>query len=140
MFDFIYHSLKNAVLCVVDWLGHDFNNFVYKPSISCILVAVSTGNKPLVEVYPGLNNHRLRPEAGNYAEVLFAEAWLAENSRKTSAPILSRILTRFDPHEAKTATISDRDKAVAASVVQWLGSPVGFQFVRNVMRQIENGG
>jgi len=61
-------------------------------------------------------------------ERAFAEEWTAENKRGYLLPWL---LTA--PHAGYPVTVTQDQATVAATVVQWLGSPVGYEFVRRVL-------
>lgn len=75
--------------------------------------------------YQGLQPHRLRQ---NPEEERFARAWAVENR---DGRTLTYILC--DGHEQHhPPTPSARDFDVAATVVQWLGSPVGQCFLRDL--------
>lgn len=75
--------------------------------------------------YQGLQPHRLRQ---NPEEERFARAWAQENR---DGRTLTYILC--DGHEQhRPPTPSARDFDVAATVVQWLGSPVGQTFLRDL--------
>lgn len=92
--------------------------------------------KHLKKKYQGLNTHRL---AQNPLEKRFALAWQAQN--EVAAPVdgqadtLDYILHEGDQRYPKLC--SERDRQVANSVIQWLGSPVGESFIRSVL---EDGG
>lgn len=66
--------------------------------------------------YRGLNTHRL---ASNPVERQVAELWAVQGDRGRT---LDRILASDCP--------TDHDCKIAATVIQWLGSPVGQGFVR----------
>lgn len=57
-------------------------------------------------------------------EAKFAEAWRTENARLLARPLLEYLL--------RDAAFTERDATVAATVVQWLGSPVGLGFLGEV--------
>lgn len=89
----------------------------------------------LYKRYRGLHAHRLD---ANPREKAFAEAWQKFNKKGVS-PFLS------PPSETLLAQLlytggepglrpdpSDRDFEVAATVIQWLGSPVGQDFLEEV--------
>ncbi len=88
----------------------------------------------------GLKDYRF---SDNPEERRFADAWATQNARPNNAPgTLAYMLG--DGH---AAAITDRDALVAATVVQWLGSPVGQSFLSELgyakidvlqHRQIEN--
>ncbi len=67
--------------------------------------------------YKGRNQHRLE---SNPLEKDFIEAWEKLNNGRTLELIL---------HEEPT----ERDKEVAATIIQWLGSPVGIDFIDDVL-------
>lgn len=67
----------------------------------------------------GLHVHRLTREP---EEKRFAEAWDATNRLGHT---LAYLLHTGDQGGARPPDPSDRDHDVAATVVQWLGSPVG---------------
>lgn len=73
----------------------------------------------------GINTHRLEREP---LEKKFAEKW-AEIGPSTLPYVLSDDNSR--------ASLSERDYEVAATIIQWLGSPVGSNFVRQVMETDE---
>lgn len=72
--------------------------------------------------HEGVSVHRLRPEADNPREVAFAEAWKNRNTH------FHRTLVDLVGPE-----VSQRDATVAATIVQWLGSPVGSCFLCDVI-------
>ena len=76
----------------------------------------------------GLRANRLHPLAGNPNEVAFANLWETYNEehRQTMRWLLGSNNRMADE-------ISDRDREIAATVVQWLGSPVGFGFVEKAL-------
>ena len=67
----------------------------------------------------GIHEHRL---ADNPLEAKFAKRWRENCERGQLEQILS------------VTTVSDRDETVAATVIQWLGSPVGLSFVKAVLK------
>jgi hypothetical protein len=67
----------------------------------------------------------------NPKEKDFAEAWKAENKIVSGNSLLDHILAE-DPNYPK-GEVSQRDATVAATVIQWLGTPVGQCFLRDVM-------
>ena len=72
----------------------------------------------------GLNSHRLEY---NPIENAFAEAWEQQN---TIGGTLAYLLS--GPENVRS-DVSERDEAVAATVIQWLGSPVGQCFLEDVL-------
>lgn len=73
----------------------------------------------------GFSPHRLHPNSGNPREVAFASAWKAINTPPN--PATTPTLANLVPD------LSERDAKVAATVIQWLGSPVGTSFLRQVV-------
>lgn len=81
----------------------------------------------------GLWAERLDPKRDNPREVAFAAQWERENERLgATGAILGRLL--YTPPKLDTLHV-ERDRAVAATVVQWLGSNVGFSFMEEALRQ-----
>lgn len=77
----------------------------------------------------GLSQHRL---ASNPMEKAFSDAWhrLEFNGTPYGEKILSNILSP-DNHPV---FVEEDTKAVAATVIQWLGSPVGQYFLEQVAK------
>lgn len=70
------------------------------------------------------HQHRLK---FNPLERRWAKAWKHQND--------GAVLTLYDLlRPISPAGICQRDATVAATVVQWLGSPVGQDFVKSVLR------
>lgn len=66
----------------------------------------------------------------SYCEKKFSEVWEKENIGSRS--VLSFLLEEFN--------LSDRDEMIAATVIQWLGSPFGQKFLREVQTAIDKKG
>ena len=70
----------------------------------------------------------------NPNEKFFAEAWEKQNlnvsGRQDGTGVLDYLMAE-SPNEPM-GEITDRDREVAATVIQWLGSPVGCDFLRDV--------
>lgn len=73
----------------------------------------------------GLHPHRLQKSADNPEEVRFAKAW---QGKQDHGSILAYLLWQ-GTQGGRPPDPSDRDIAVAATVVQWFGSPVGQAFL-----------
>jgi Pretoxin HINT domain len=71
-------------------------------------------------LHVGLNTHRLEQ---NPLEKRFAVDWEKMNNRYCSAPIIEYLLGEY---------WTERDAQVAATIIQWLGSPVGSRFIADV--------
>jgi len=72
----------------------------------------------------GLHQYRFKD---NPEERLFAKAWEKANNHNTACDTIDYILS---PDNNRPVSCSDRDREVAATVVQWLGTPVGQEFLR----------
>ena len=77
----------------------------------------------------GLKFQRLHPDAGNPKEVIFAKHWESANTGTSST--LNWLL---GPHNQQVE-VSGRERIVAATVVQWLGSPIGFNFLEEALKE-----
>ncbi len=84
--------------------------------------------------YPGLNRHRLKDAAFNRREVAFAVQW----KRLARGNFLAKVLDPNYSGSSRLAFVSYRDKTVAATIIQWLGSPVGQAFLRDVEAEIDS--
>lgn len=87
--------------------------------------------KYIKKKFRGLNPHRWE---SNPMEKLFAEAWQDQHSMNSRH--LDHLLT--PPSESSNSCpviSSDRDYEVAATVIQWLGSPVGQSFLEDVHKE-----
>ena len=70
----------------------------------------------------GLHSHRFRD---NPEERMFAEAWAKANEQGHTLAYLLHVGNQT----GRPLEPSDREHVVAATVVQWLGSPVGQAFL-----------
>jgi len=77
------------------------------------------------ENHAGLRTHRL---ASNPEEQVFADQWAKMNEDPSN--ILDHLLVD-DPNSHYVKSSSAHDRTVAATVIQWLGSPVGQGFLRD---------
>ena len=72
----------------------------------------------------------------NPLEKKFVEAW-REKCNLAQGPTDSgpnkQLEAMLSPNQPEMAQISDRDEQVAETVIQWLGSPVGQEFLREVL-------
>jgi len=81
-----------------------------------------------------------RPERCNHPcgdlERQFAYKWLEVNTRPgASVPLLVRLLDTERDGSYSFSAISQRDAHVAATMMQWLGTNVGFGFLLEVLEQ-----
>jgi multisubunit Na+/H+ antiporter MnhG subunit len=88
--------------------------------------------------YKGLHAHRY---PSNPREHRFAETWQRFNEKCScmttgaSETVLASILHTGDTVSPRIP--SDRDFEVAATVIQWLGSPVGQDFLREAVPELD---
>ena len=78
----------------------------------------------------GIKHDRLKH---NELERRFAEAWDADNSEHYRTHLLEYILSD-EPNKRKP--FDDRDREVAATIIQWLGTIVGSYFIDDVCKGI----
>ena len=79
-------------------------------------------------VTKGLHAYRFKQ---NPEELRFALAWLKENSRENGTPLLAYLLND-GANQHRPEDPSERDQVTAATVIQWLGSPVGQGWLRDL--------
>jgi hypothetical protein len=72
--------------------------------------------------YKGVATHRFDQ---NPIEKEFAEAWDRQN-------VVGNTLEYLMGDGTRRGVVSERDEIVAATVIQWLGSPVGQAFLRDL--------
>lgn len=87
------------------------------------------GVKP---AFQGLSPYRY---ADNPAENVFAKAWQKLNERRPGYPH-GTLEYLMDPAGRGTPMppLTERDHLVAATVIQWLGSPVGLQWLDETLK------
>ena len=73
----------------------------------------------------GFHTHRF---ADNPEEQRFAEAW----DRMNGHPSAVNYLLHVGDGNGFVPAASDRERAIVATVIQWLGSPVGQGFLRDL--------
>ena len=81
----------------------------------------------------GIRQYRFKD---NPLERCFAEKWDSLNSNVFNGRLDGRgLLDYIMAHNLMmpNGEVSDRDRVVAATVIQWLGSPVGQDFLDNCM-------
>ena len=76
--------------------------------------------------HKGLLTHRFKE---NPEEERFAKAW---DKYCEQGHLLDHLLDTRPIHQGHPPPVSDRDEAVAATIVQWLGSPVGQGFLEDM--------
>ena len=76
----------------------------------------------------GMRQYRFKD---NPIEKRFAKIWEEENTPEYKNGILDYLLADDPNHPWDEVT--KRDRLVAATVIQWLGSPVGNGFLREVL-------
>jgi hypothetical protein len=97
--------------------------------------------------HEGVSAHRLKPEAGNPREVVFAEKWGQENAENRSfhPALWMLVCTRSTQRNGsfmpglggveEFCELTQRDATVAATVIQWLGSNVGWSFLNECVER-----
>ena len=75
----------------------------------------------------GRHHYRLK---NNPIEKLFAETW--EDQNRATGGTLDYLLAKDPNHPA--GEVTPRDREVAATVIQWLGSPVGQNFLKDTLK------
>ncbi len=77
----------------------------------------------------------------NHKEKIFAENWKVWNDIKQNTsehPVIQHILSHDDECDKTVPDISQRDVVVAATVIQWLGSNVGQEFLIECLADIKH--
>jgi hypothetical protein len=82
----------------------------------------------------GKMQHRLKQ---NPLEQKFALEWEKINSGIQRHGTLDYLLA--EDNNRPLNEVSDRDREVAATVIQWLGSPVGKNFLYRIIGETKNG-
>ena len=77
----------------------------------------------------GLHTHRFEQ---NPLERIFAEEWEKENRDERTLKYLLK-----PPSNIYPVYVEDNDREIIATVIQWLGSPVGQAFLGNVQEAID---
>ena len=81
----------------------------------------------------------LRParKKGNFREKVFAEAWKEEHSRAwDQTDFLGLLLSKTQKEKDGITNITQRERVIVATVIQWLGSNVGMGFLHQCMNKI----
>lgn len=93
----------------------------------------------------GLHVHRLGPKCGNPREVAFAEQWQSEHAYSDLLGQLFLVPATEGTQGAERDWVlgasyckplgypTERDRIVAATVVQWLGSNIGMGYLREAL-------
>lgn len=91
----------------------------------------------LPETHDSLQRDRLRKRERINPERIYAAAWKRINRRGNwrGASLLELVLQPSG--DVAIPTVSRRDAEVAASVIQWLGTNVGYGFIRSCERAID---
>ena len=80
--------------------------------------------------YDGLDARRLDPEQNNPYEIALHDAWVEENAAYDRDDLLEKLF----PEE----TITYRDKKIAATVIQWLGTNCGRGYLDRARSKMKN--
>ena len=99
-----------------------------------------------MEIPDGLHTHRLKPEAGNPREVAMANEW--KEAHKYSDLLAQLIVVPchkddegayptfgWGHYKAPLGEVTERDRIVAATVFQWLGSNIGLGHVQQALEK-----
>ncbi len=94
----------------------------------------------------GLHQDRLKPDRCNPREVAFIEQWEQEHAYSDLLHALLRVpCDEDDPELAGHCGMSfklpigeptQRDRVIAATAIQWLGSACGISFVHDALRRV----
>jgi hypothetical protein len=96
----------------------------------------------------GLHANRLDPKCGNPREVAFAEQWVQEHAYSNLLSTLfvvpcvpgtpGAIYTHSFGHAVFPLGVepTERDRIVAATLMQWLGSNCGMSFLREALDRV----
>lgn len=85
--------------------------------------------------FQGLSAYRYSKEP---LEKLFAEMWQEQNNKKCSSIATLDYLLSETANQHNPPPRSNEDHKKAATVIQWLGSPVGQGFLQKVIKQAKN--
>jgi hypothetical protein len=72
------------------------------------------------------------------SEKAFAEAWEKEQQRSYGMPLVQALMVVHRPGEVSGRVafwLTPRERVIVASIVQWLGTNVGFAFLREALRR-----
>lgn len=81
-----------------------------------------------------LNLHRLEQ---NPAERIFLEEWEKENTDYRGEKSYNGVLNYLMGTNNTPEHVSHDQRVLAATVIQWLGSPVGLKFLDRVQKRIK---
>lgn len=85
--------------------------------------------------YAGMSTNRFKQ---NPREKMFAKAWA--NMLRSGGPSLDTLDYVLSDDNNSPVPCSERDRRVANTVIQWLGSPIGWRWLTEVMSEIEDSG
>lgn len=86
--------------------------------------------------HTGIHHARTEQEH-NLLELLFAQAWEDRNDACLNCPDIHGTLDYIlSTDSANPDVIPQRDATVAATVIQWLGTKVGMDFILDVLVQV----
>ena len=87
--------------------------------------------KNLGQTTLGFHAHRLVPNTLNPREVTFLRCWQKQHEL---SDLLTELLSCSADNYSNKATL--RDRTIAATIIQWLGSPVGISFLHDTLKQV----
>lgn len=82
----------------------------------------------------GVHADRLKNGPWEDRERAFAEAWAEEYQPSVNRDLLAQLVNH--PNYASDVYPTERDRVVAATVIQWLGSNVGMGFLDSALRRV----
>lgn len=81
--------------------------------------------------WQGMHPHRYDTDP---MELVFAQAWQAFNKSNAHNPSIPTGLDYLlSPDNNRPTHCNDRDRLVASTVIQWLGSPVGQSWLKETL-------
>ena len=80
--------------------------------------------------FQGFSHHRYK---NNPLEEAFAKVWQEQNDTSVPGKTVSTLAYLLSNEQYRPTEPSERDHLVAATVIQWLGSPVGQNFLTETL-------
>lgn len=80
--------------------------------------------------WQGRSAHRYQD---NPLERVFAEEWQRENDRPMGGGVLDYLAVETQPSGLRPPVATDEQRLLSCTIIQWLGSPVGQNFLADVL-------
>lgn len=97
-------------------------------------VFIDTGDVELLPLrFKGVGYRRIKR---NILERKFLLAWMQKNLRRTSTTLFEQLVSYYENKPDGIKNITDDHWKIAASIIQWLGTPVGEGFLKEVFSQV----